>query len=74
MTSTLGIRRQLTTRSILRRSQLLVRHGGKEYRVKVAMRPGGVTAKVEMDDLSADPAVRHQVEAVALKQFRESNE
>ena len=74
VTSTLGIRRQLTTRSILRRSQLLVRHGGKEYRVKVAMRPGGVTAKVEMDDLSADPAVRHQVEAVALKQFRESNE
>ena len=73
-TSTLGIRRHLTTRSILRRSQLVVRHGGKDYHVKVAMRPGGLTAKVEMDDLSADPAVRHQVEALALKQIRESNE
>ena len=74
VTSTLGIRRQLTTRSILRRSQLVVRHDGKDYHVKVAMRPGGLTAKVEMDDLSADTAVRHLVEESALKQFRESNE
>lgn len=74
VTSTLGVRRQLTTRSILRRSQLVVRHGGKDYRVKVAMRPGGLTAKVEMDDLSPDTAVRHLIEESALKQFRESND
>ncbi|MBQ62404.1 MAG: hypothetical protein CMQ19_10050 [Gammaproteobacteria bacterium] len=74
VTSTLGIRRRLTTRSILRRSEFTVSHEGKDYRVKVAMRPGGLTAKVEMDDLPVDTDVRQLLEALALKKYREDNE
>tara|TARA_B100001964_G_C14237464_1_gene603216 strand:- start:1635 stop:2843 length:1209 start_codon:yes stop_codon:yes gene_type:complete len=74
VTSTLGIRHQLTARSILRRSQFTINHEGKDYRVKVATRPGGLTAKVEMDDLLVDTDIRQLLEGLALEKFRETDE
>lgn len=50
-TTTLGIRHTTVERYVLEREHLTVARDGSDYRVKVAMRPGGVTRKVEMDDL-----------------------
>ena len=59
--TTLGIRKQNLTRSKLPREQLVVNHAGRDFRIKIADRPGGRTAKVEMDDLQAvDTSLREK--------------
>lgn len=77
-TTTLGIRREAVTRAILDRESLTVRVGEMNYRVKVARRPSGYTAKVEMDDLiaanltyEAREAVRLEAEQAAIKLIEE---
>jgi hypothetical protein len=40
----------------------------------VATRPGGLTAKVEMDDLLVDTDIRQLLEGLALEKFRETDE
>lgn len=50
-TSTLGLRWQVVERRVLPRTQAAVEVGGRSIRVKVARRPGAVTAKAEADDL-----------------------
>lgn len=77
-TTTLGIRRQLTGRAILSRQQINVAHNGRDYRVKLASRPGGDTAKAEIDDLQqlqgslADRRqLRSDIETSALKDGNE---
>ncbi len=53
-TTTLGVRHQITSRSVLPREIKPVNIGDNQIRVKVADRPGGAkTAKVEIDDLNA---------------------
>ncbi len=79
LTRTLGIRQQLVTRSILPRFHLNVRHNGSDYRVKIAERPGGPTAKVEMDDMVQESGqggetLRHKVEQKALAQYGATDE
>jgi uncharacterized protein (TIGR00299 family) protein len=49
--TTLGIRSHLSKRSILRRHDHALHDGGSRYRVKLAERPGSVTAKAELDDI-----------------------
>jgi hypothetical protein len=51
-----------------------VHYEGKDYSVKVADRPGGMTAKAEMDDMVADPAHRFEVEQAAIRQAKKLNE
>ena len=68
LTTTLGVRQSTTGRAILRREQVTLSHDGRDYRVKIAFRPGGPTAKVEMDDL-LNPADRAAIEALALSQL-----
>ena len=70
-TSTLGVRMARVKRAILRRHELVVRHGGNDYRVKIAERPGGLSAKVEMDDMLENGGDREQIETAALVQFKE---
>lgn len=65
LTTTLGIRRQQLDRRILKRTEVTVDHEGRKYRVKVAFRPGGATAKVDIDDL-ADESQRQLIEDKAL--------
>lgn len=72
-TTTLGIRKQLLSRATLRRQATTVEHEGQQYRVKTADRPGGKTAKVEMDDLQTvsiarRETVRRQIEDHARDQ------
>ncbi|MDZ7686459.1 MAG: nickel insertion protein [Gammaproteobacteria bacterium] len=50
-TTTLGIRRQLVSRAVLRRQEEQFETDTGNFRVKIAQRPGGRTAKVESDDL-----------------------
>ncbi len=64
-TTTLGIRTRIEQRTILRRAHVTTVDG---HRVKVVQRPGGITAKTEMDDVSADAAshrARTEARAVA---------
>jgi uncharacterized protein (TIGR00299 family) protein len=75
LTTTLGIRRELINRAILPREQVVVYVGERSYRVKVAKRVEGYTAKIEMDDLTASgltrkeqEEVRQQAEHLAIKQ------
>ncbi len=75
-TTTLGIRRAQYARSILRRAADNVEYEGTGYRIKTAERPGQKTAKVEMDDLTADSHVeretlRRELEARALTRSSE---
>jgi len=70
-TTTLGIRKQLLSRATLRREAVTVERDGQQFRVKTADRPGGKTAKVEMDDLQTvsitrREAIRRQIEDQAL--------
>ena len=60
---------------ILQREEVIVYVDEHPYRVKVARRPGGLTAKVEMDDLVAmgltlveQEIVRSKAEAQAIQQ------
>lgn len=59
-TTTLGIRRQRVDRAILERREVVVREGETGYRVKIASRPGGPTAKAEMDDISGSSGGHHR--------------
>jgi uncharacterized protein (TIGR00299 family) protein len=69
-TTTLGLRTRVETRSILERREVQVRG----TRVKIADRPGGPTAKAEMDEVAmnraghkARSAARQAAESEALK-------
>lgn len=72
-TTTLGVRREVVSRSVLSRKESLVEYDDGRYRVKLTERPGGPTAKWEMNDvvgLDADhvqrKALRERVEQAAL--------
>ncbi len=72
-TTTLGIRRELITRAILNRDAAHIDLDGSNYRVKLAHRPTGDTAKPESDDIAATnlarsgrEALRRQIESRAL--------
>ena len=72
-TSTLGIRKQSATRAKLRRRESVVNHDRQDFRVKSSDRPGGATAKVEMDDLQTvsitrREEIRRHLEVQALEQ------
>jgi uncharacterized protein (TIGR00299 family) protein len=78
-TATLGIRCELVTRAVLRRQPVVVDHDGRRFRIKVADRPGGKTAKVEMDDLQtvkmADrDEIRRVLESRALDEVNDQTE
>ena len=61
-TTTLGVRKQHLARAKLSREQFRLNHSSHEFRIKIADRPGGSTAKVEMDDLRAvDPVQREEM-------------
>ncbi len=69
---TLGIRRERLQRAVLKRQVVVVHYKGTDYRVKIADRPGGATAKAEMDDVISSGgsiADRAQIEAMALADF-----
>lgn len=51
-TTTLGIRKRITNRSILDREEVSVQAEGAAYHVKIARRPSGISAKVDMDDIA----------------------
>jgi uncharacterized protein (DUF111 family) len=72
-TTTLGVRHQTVRRIGLRRRFSTARVGHQSVRVKLAERPGGMTAKAEADDVAAHEiharraALRSQAELAALK-------
>jgi len=69
-TTTLGVRYQIQERRKLRRRQATVETSGRTVRVKLAERPGGVTAKAEADDVSrviGDRGERERVRRIAEK-------
>lgn len=75
LTTTLGVRREPVDRAILQREEIVVHVGEHPCRVKVAHRPGGLTAKVEMDDLVStgvgrleQDKIRAEAERLALEQ------
>ena len=69
-TTTMGLRRHEARRAVLRRREQVV----DEIRVKTAQRPGGITAKAEVDDAqgldghAARARLRHAAEAAALSE------
>ena len=76
LTPTLGIRRERIERAVLRREEIVVLVNAHPYRVKVARRPGGITAKIEMDDLvesnlsqTEQAEVRQMAERLAVEKF-----
>jgi uncharacterized protein (DUF111 family) len=72
-TTTLGVRHQTVRRIGLRRRFATTRVDQQSVRVKLAERPGGVTAKAEADDVAAHAiharraSLRSQAELAALK-------
>ncbi len=70
MTTTLGVRREVIQRAVLPREAVTVTVGELKVRVKVARRPNGYTAKVEMDDLVAADLSRHDLEQVRIEAER----
>jgi len=76
-TTTLGVRYQIQERRKLRRRQTEVDANGRKVRVKLAERPGGLTAKAEADDLSrviGDRGEREQVRRMAEEASRTEKE
>jgi uncharacterized protein (TIGR00299 family) protein len=63
-TATLGLRWQVLERRILPRSQAAVEVGGRSVRVKLAERPGTLTAKAESDDLLSTKGGRKERESL----------
>ena len=63
-TTTLGLRWHVQERRILQRSQATVDIDGRSVRVKVAERPGALTAKAESDDLLSVKGGRRERESV----------
>lgn len=75
LTTTLGVRRELIERAVLPREEVVVYVRERQFRVKVAKRPSGLTAKVEMDDLIVEDLslqeqhdIRAEAEAAAIRQ------
>ncbi|MFN8554140.1 MAG: LarC family nickel insertion protein [Candidatus Obscuribacterales bacterium] len=65
-TTTLGVRQQIVSRTVLARELKSMTVGDSNVRVKVAERPGGAkTAKVDIDDLSASSANCHDMRKLA---------
>jgi len=65
-TTTLGVRQQIVSRTVLARELKSMTVGDSNVRVKVAKRPGGAkTAKVDIDDLSASSANCHDMRKLA---------
>ncbi len=65
-TTTLGVRHQIISRTILTREISPVHIGDTKVRVKVADRPGGAkTAKVDIDDLKAASSNCHDMRKLA---------
>ncbi len=78
-TTTLGVRHQITARTILPREIKPINIGDNQVRVKVADRPGGAkTAKVEIDDLNAASSncydMRKLANAAEKNVLKESND
>lgn len=76
-TATLGVRYQIQERRKLRRRSAAVNTNGRTVRVKLAERPGGVTAKAEADDLSkviGDRGERERIRRLAEHASREEDE
>ncbi len=80
LTPTLGVRREEIRRAILPREEVVVFVRERQYRVKVAKRPSGYTAKVEMDDLIAEDLspreqdeIRDEAEALAIRQVEKTD-
>lgn len=79
-TTTLGIRHELSRRSVLPRWEENVTLEGRSYRVKLARRPDGqITAKAELDDLAISnlkqaerQLVREVVEVIAIERHLDS--
>jgi uncharacterized protein (TIGR00299 family) protein len=76
-TTTIGIRKRLVNRSILKREDIIVNDGDGSYRVKVVQRPTHASAKAEMDDISkakgglaAGQELRQRIEKLAITEFR----
>jgi len=67
LTTTLGVRRERVDRAILQREEIVVYVNERAYRVKVARRPAGLTAKVEMDDLIESGLNRAEMETVRVQ-------
>jgi pyridinium-3,5-bisthiocarboxylic acid mononucleotide nickel chelatase len=63
-TATLGLRWHVQERRVLQRSQATVDVDGRSVRVKVAERPGALTAKAESDDLLSVMGGRRERENV----------
>jgi uncharacterized protein (TIGR00299 family) protein len=79
-TTTIGIRKQLVKRSILKREQIIVDHQDGSYRVKVVQRPTHTSAKAEMDDIStmkgglaAKQKLRKRIEDIAETEFNKQH-
>lgn len=51
-TTTIGLRRSIVQRSVLRREASTIESDGRTLRLKIVERPSGRTAKVEADDLA----------------------
>lgn len=51
-TTTLGVRKQVMARAVLRRESLDVEYDADGFNIKTADRPGGQTHKVDIDDLA----------------------
>lgn len=76
-TTTIGIRKRLVSRSILKREEITVNEKDGSYRVKIVHRPTHTSAKAEMDDISktagglvAKQKLRKRIENVAEKKFK----
>ena len=79
-TTTIGIRKQLVNRSILKREEITVNDKDGSYRVKVVQRPTHTSAKAEMDDISkttgglaANQKLRRRIEDVAQTEFNKQH-
>lgn len=79
-TTTIGIRKQLVNRSILKREEITVNEKDRSYRVKVVHRPTHTSVKAEMDDISkavggqvAQQKLRKRIENAAEKKFKQQH-
>lgn len=79
-TTTIGIRKQLVNRSILKREEITVNEKEGTYRVKVVQRPTHTSAKAEMDDISETAGglagkqkLRKRIENVAETEFKKQH-
>ncbi len=74
-TTTLGIRRQIATRAVLRREQATAGIDGNDISIKRADRPGGTTVKIEDSDLArADSLAERRRMQSAIQHLRSNSE